>query len=91
MIGERRAPSPLDGIQADSWIPGYTTDLMDLLHVLGRLVRVEKQQAELLERICAGPLVDVDEMTDAGALAMPPSTVGGRARYDSTGELSLFG
>ena len=91
VIGEKRVPSPLDGIQSDSWIPEYTTDLMDLLHVLGRVVRVEKQQAELLERICTDPLVDVDEVTDAGALAMPPSAVGGRARYDSRGQLSLLG
>ena len=91
VIGEKRAPSPLDRIQSDSWIPEYTTDLMDLLHVLGRVVRVEKQQAELLERVCTGPLVDVDEMTDAGALAMPLSAVGGRARYDSRGQLSLLG
>ena len=91
VIADRRAPSPLDGIHADSWIPRYTTDFMDLLHVLRRLVRVEKQQAELLERISARPLVHVDEMTDARALAIPPSAVGGRARYDSMGQLSLLG
>ena len=85
VIGEKRAPSPLDGIQTDSWMAEYTTDLMDLLHVLGRLVRVEKQQAELMERVCTGPLVDVEEMTKAGALAMPLSATGGRARYDSRG------
>lgn len=57
IIGDRRPPSPLDRIQPDHWPDDYTTDLMNLLHVLGRLVRLEPAQAELLERICAAPLL----------------------------------
>lgn len=30
---------------------------MNLLHVLGRLVKLEPAQASLLERICAAPLL----------------------------------
>jgi hypothetical protein len=56
IIGDRRPPSPLDRIQPDHWLDEYTVDLMNLLHVLGRLVALEPRQADLLERICASPL-----------------------------------
>ncbi|WP_198521690.1 hypothetical protein [Rhizobium sullae] len=47
MIGDRRLPSPLDAIQPDHWLCEYTADLTNLLHVLGRLVRLEPRQADL--------------------------------------------
>lgn len=53
-IGDRRPPSPLDKVQPDHWLAEYTTDLMDLLNVLGRLVALEPRQADLMERILAG-------------------------------------
>ncbi|MEZ5785721.1 MAG: type ISP restriction/modification enzyme [Xanthobacteraceae bacterium] len=68
IIGDRRPPSPLDSIQPESWLPEYTTDLLDLLHVLGRLIDLEPAQADLLERICASPLRTVDELRAAGVL-----------------------
>jgi hypothetical protein len=71
IIGDRRPPSPLDSIQPDHWLPEYTTDLLDLLHVLGRLIALEPAQADLLNRICAGPLQSADQLRDAGAFAMP--------------------
>jgi hypothetical protein len=58
----------LDQIQPDHWLPEYTSDLIGLLHVLGRLIALEPKQADLLERICAGPLRKADELRDAGAL-----------------------
>jgi hypothetical protein len=67
-MGDRRPPSPLVQIQPDHWLPEYTSDLIDLLNVLGRLIALEPKQAELLERICAGPLRKADELRDAGAL-----------------------
>jgi Type ISP C-terminal specificity domain len=69
IIGDRRPPSPLDAIQPEGWLPEYTTDLLDLLHVLGRLIALEPAQADLLERICAGPLRSADELRAAGAFA----------------------
>ncbi|MFZ3353178.1 MAG: type ISP restriction/modification enzyme [Xanthobacteraceae bacterium] len=69
IIGDRRPPSPLDKIQPDHWLPEYTSDLLDLLHVLGRLIALEPRQADLLERICAGKLRKADELREAGALA----------------------
>jgi hypothetical protein len=61
MIGDKRPPSPLEKIQPDGWLAEYTEDLLNLLNVLGRLVALEPRQADLLERIVAGPLVVVAE------------------------------
>lgn len=62
IIGDRRPPSPLDGVQPESWLAAYTNDLIDLLHVLGRLVALEPAQAALLDRICAGALLGADTL-----------------------------
>lgn len=69
IIGDRRPPSPLDSIQPDHWLPEYTSDLLDLLNVLGGLITLEPKQAELLSRICNNPLLSVDELRNAGAFA----------------------
>lgn len=55
IIGDRRPPSPLGDIQPMGWLSEYTTELINVLNVLGWLVNLEPQQAELLKRICAGP------------------------------------
>lgn len=60
IIGDRRPPSPLDRIQPDHWLSEYTTDLMNLLHVLGRLVKLEPEQAALLQRILDKPLLGLE-------------------------------
>ena len=41
MIGDRRPPSPLGDIQPEGWLAEYTTELLNVLHVLGRLVALE--------------------------------------------------
>ncbi len=56
IIGDRRPPSPLSDIQPDHWAHEYTSDLIDLLNVLGRLVLLEPKQAEFLQAILAGKL-----------------------------------
>jgi Type ISP C-terminal specificity domain len=71
IIGDRRLPSPLDQIQPEHWHYEYTSELIDLLHVLGRLVALEPRQAQLLDEIIAGPLIDNITLTAAGALAAP--------------------
>jgi hypothetical protein len=63
LIGDKRPPSPLEKIQPDGWLAEYTEDLLNLLNVLGRLVALEPRQADLLDRIVAGPLVAI---VDAG-------------------------
>jgi hypothetical protein len=59
-------------IQPDRWLPECTTDLLNLLNVLGLLVDLEAEQAELLDRICDGPLITLVELQEAGALDLPP-------------------
>jgi hypothetical protein len=71
LIGDKRPPSRLMEIQPDRWLPEYTTDLLNLLNVLGLLVDLEAEQAELLDRICDGPLVTLAELQEAGALELP--------------------
>jgi hypothetical protein len=56
-IGDRRPPSPLGDIQPTHWLPEYTSELINVLNVLAMLVELEPQQANLLKRICKGPLI----------------------------------
>ncbi|MBK1685135.1 hypothetical protein CKO18_16385 [Rhodoferax fermentans] len=66
-IGDRRSPSPLGDIQPDHWLPEYTTELLNVLNVLGLLVDLEPQAEDLLTRICAGALVTQQTLASAGA------------------------
>ena len=66
VIGEKRPPSPLEKIQPDRWLAEYTAELLNVLHVLGRLVPLEDRQADLLTRICDGPLISADTLRTAG-------------------------
>jgi hypothetical protein len=68
IIGDRRPPSRLEEIKPDGWLAEYTTDLLDLLNVLGRLVALEPAQADLLTRICEGPLIPREDLEKAGLI-----------------------
>jgi hypothetical protein len=57
IIGDRRPPSPLGEIQPETWLAEYTSELLDLINVLGLLVDLEPEQAALLDRVCGGPLI----------------------------------
>ena len=41
IIGDRRPPSSLGDIQPDHWLAEYTTELINVLNVLGRLIDLE--------------------------------------------------
>jgi hypothetical protein len=71
IIGDRRPPSPLGDIQPDCWQAEYTSELLNVLHVLTLLIEMEPQQAVLLERICASPTLTNDELSAAGAFELP--------------------
>jgi hypothetical protein len=71
IIGDRRPLSPLCDIQPDHWLAEYTTELINLLNVLAWLVDLEPLQAKLLEKICSNPTISADELSQAGALAVP--------------------
>ncbi len=66
IIGDRRPPSPLEKIQPEGWLADYTSDLLNLLHVLGRVIALEPAQAGVLEAICAGPLISLAALRAAG-------------------------
>jgi hypothetical protein len=68
-MGDKRPPSPLGDIQPDIWPAEYTTELLNVLRVLTRLVALEPAQDELLGRIVAGPTIDSDALMGAGALS----------------------
>jgi hypothetical protein len=72
IIGDRRPPSRLGDIQPNHWLPEYTSELLNLLNVLGLLVELEPAQADLLEKVCSGPLISHDDLSAAGALDLPP-------------------
>jgi len=86
LIGERRRPSALGDIQPSHWLAEYTTELINVLNVLGLLVDLEPSQAETLERICSGSLLSATDLENAGALdVIGPSTRGKRSK-----DASLF-
>lgn len=67
-MGDKRPPSPLQAIQPAHWLSEYTTDLLDLLNVLTLLVDLEPKQAELLDRVCGGPLITEAELKVEGVI-----------------------
>lgn len=69
--GGRRS-SPLDEINARRWVKTDTDELLRLLGVLDGLVQLESRQTELLDAICAGPLLSYADLDRAGALPTPP-------------------
>ena len=71
IIGDRRTPSPLGEIQPDGWLAEYTTELINVLNVLAWLVDLEPAQAALLEKVCAGPTISLEELIAAGAVQTP--------------------
>ena len=81
-MGDRRPPSELSRIQPDQWLPEYTTELLNVLRVLTRLVALEPRQADLLRRIVEGPTLDADALRATGAL----SDGSAEAAQEDTGE-----
>lgn len=78
-IGERRPPSSLESIHSDQWLAEYTSELLNVLHILGRLVTLEPHQADLLQHICDGPIITVDALQASGAFDTKGSGKGGKA------------
>ena len=66
MIGTRRQPSKLNEIQPDRWLAAYTTELINILNVIGLLGELEPRQADLLERVCVGTTLSLDDLNAGG-------------------------
>ncbi|HWF77248.1 MAG TPA: type ISP restriction/modification enzyme, partial [Caulobacteraceae bacterium] len=67
-MGDKRPPSKLSEIQPDTWLPEYTTELLNVLRVLTRLVALEPRQDALLRDIVEGPTISADVLSGVGAL-----------------------
>lgn len=70
-----RKSSPLDDIAPAAWPAEYTTELLALLHLLEETLAGYAAQAELLERILAGPLLGAQTLgPPPPALRTAPAT-----------------
>jgi hypothetical protein len=69
-----RRSSKLDHVVPTCWRPDYTTELLNLLQILGRLIDLQPGQAELLGRVCAAPQITVLDL-EAAAVLPPPARV----------------
>jgi hypothetical protein len=69
-----RWSSPLSDIFSIRWPPEFTTDLLELLNVLFWCADLESMQADILGRICSGPLITVDDLHSTGVLPPPSSS-----------------
>lgn len=69
-----RRSSPLDGINAERWSARYTTELLELLNVLEMCAVLEPRQADLLTRICDGPLITVSDLVQQQVLPAPANS-----------------
>ena len=84
IIGDRRPPSKLGDLQPDHWLAEYTTELINVLNILGWLVDLEQSQAELLEQICSAQTISAGELRESGALTAHASSARERAATDSS-------
>jgi len=71
IIGDRRSPSPLGDIQPDYWMADYTTELINIINILGLLIELEPCQSELLNKVCASELISSEELTSLGITDNP--------------------
>jgi hypothetical protein len=90
IIGDRRPPSKLSDVQPSHWLPEYTTELINVLNVLGLLVSLEQSQTELLEQVCLGQTISVEELRVAGALTPPGARTRKTGVRESTNQPSLL-
>lgn len=77
-MGDRR-DSQLGAIRPDRWPSSYTTELLELLHVLTEVVALEPLQAELLDEVVVSPLLGVSDLTAADVL--PVAEVARKAEW----------
>jgi Type ISP C-terminal specificity domain len=75
-IGDRRPSSSLGDIQPDGWLTEYTSELVNVLHVLGRLVQLEPKQKALLNIACEGASLNpISLPAPIASSAAPPQGV----------------
>ncbi|MEU9631582.1 type ISP restriction/modification enzyme [Streptomyces luteogriseus] len=75
-----RRSTPLDDINATTWDPDWTGELLDLLSALTRLVNLEPQQSEVLVDILANDIFTTVDLAKAG-VQWPTATAHRRPRF----------
>ena len=90
IIDDRRPPSKLGEIQPDHWLAEYTTELINLLNVLGLLIDLEPRQAEILDRVCSGRTIPVEEVSATVSAAERSGSTRKPKIADSQGQLRMF-
>lgn len=60
--------SDLDKITQQTWTADFTTELLQLINVLTLLADLEPKQADILDRVLAGPLISATELEDSGVI-----------------------
>lgn len=76
--------SPLDHIRPTSWLPEWSEELRDLVDVLTKTLDLLPLGADLLERVCAGPLIPARSLPQPPAeLRQPPKSSSGDDQQDA--------
>lgn len=70
---QNRRSTPLDDINATRWTATTTSELLELLNVLGYLVELELEQSAILDRIMSSPLISLEDLKSSGVLPVPAS------------------
>jgi hypothetical protein len=63
--------SPLDRINSTKWTLEFNNELLDLLHLVGRLVELEPRQSDLLDEVLCAPMIGEAELISHGLLPAP--------------------
>ena len=64
--------SPLDHVRPTSWPDEWNDELLDLLRVLTITLDKQPEQADLLDRICDGPLISAKDLPKPKAAEQAP-------------------
>jgi hypothetical protein len=86
---EVRRSSPLNDIVRRGWLHDWSLELLDVCHMLTALVRLEPDQAALLDLILDSPQITVEDLTNAGVLPVPRGATKA-PRVSMPGELPLL-
>ncbi|GAB3150204.1 hypothetical protein GCM10027258_47930 [Amycolatopsis stemonae] len=70
----RARKSPLDDMVGSTWTPTMTTELLEVLNVLGRCVALHPSQSDLLEDIILEPLITLEDLTLANIFPAPANS-----------------
>jgi Type ISP C-terminal specificity domain/N-6 DNA Methylase len=85
----RAASSPLDEIHANNWTRFFNDDLLNLLHVLGWLVRLERAQSNLLDEVCSRRMIGVAQLREAGVLPVAASARHQRRQLGTADQMAI--